>query len=155
MVLFVGFPASGKSTFAKTYFVPKGYEHINRDTLQTAEKCQRNAEAALSQKKSVVVDNTNPTIDSRQPYIRFASKAKIPIRCFWFKADMELASHLNHFRERISGGKHKHVPTLVYRKFKKDFEEPTKAEGFSEIVEINFVPKFDSEDLRKEFLKMC
>lgn len=55
MVIFVGFPASGKSTLAKTYFVPKGYVHVNRDTLKTQDKCLQAAEAAVRNGKSVVV----------------------------------------------------------------------------------------------------
>lgn len=39
MVIMVGPAASGKSTFVKKYFVPHGYVHINRDTLNTASKC--------------------------------------------------------------------------------------------------------------------
>jgi bifunctional polynucleotide phosphatase/kinase len=35
----IGPPASGKSTFTKKYLVPHKYVHINRDTLQTQEKC--------------------------------------------------------------------------------------------------------------------
>lgn len=30
LVVFVGFPASGKSTFAERYFVPKGYVRVNQ-----------------------------------------------------------------------------------------------------------------------------
>ena len=47
VVLLVGVPASGKSTFAKTYFVCEGYERINRDTLKTKEKCIKMAQKAL------------------------------------------------------------------------------------------------------------
>jgi adenylate kinase family enzyme len=39
MVVMIGPPASGKSTFSKKYFTPYGYVHINRDTLKTQDKC--------------------------------------------------------------------------------------------------------------------
>jgi bifunctional polynucleotide phosphatase/kinase len=39
MIIMIGLPASGKSTFSKKYFLPFGYVHINRDILKTQEKC--------------------------------------------------------------------------------------------------------------------
>lgn len=36
--------------------------------------------------------------------------------------------------------------------FKKNYEAPNVSEGFSEIVEIDFKPKFDSESDEKCFL---
>lgn len=39
LVVMVGVPASGKSTFSKQYFQPNGYVSVNRDTLGTVEKC--------------------------------------------------------------------------------------------------------------------
>ena len=41
MIIMVGTPASGKSTFVKKYLLPHGYAHVNRDTLKTPEKCYK------------------------------------------------------------------------------------------------------------------
>jgi bifunctional polynucleotide phosphatase/kinase len=35
VVIFVGLPGSGKSNFYKRIFAPKGYVHVNQDTLKT------------------------------------------------------------------------------------------------------------------------
>jgi len=42
MVIFVGSPGSGKSSFWMNY-MPK-YSRVNRDTLKTKEKCYKVAE---------------------------------------------------------------------------------------------------------------
>lgn len=42
MVIFVGSPGSGKSTFWKNYL--SKYARVNRDTLKTKEKCYQVAE---------------------------------------------------------------------------------------------------------------
>jgi bifunctional polynucleotide phosphatase/kinase len=55
IIVMVGFPASGKSSFVKKYLAPKGYERVNRDTLGTQEKCVSVAASALASGKSVVV----------------------------------------------------------------------------------------------------
>ena len=39
LIIMVGPPASGKSTFAKNFLIPFNYIHVNRDTLQTQDKC--------------------------------------------------------------------------------------------------------------------
>eukprot|EP00171_Calliarthron_tuberculosum_P006593 IDg6593t1 len=57
MVLLCGSPASGKSTFAKRYLISKGYVWVNQDS-STPSKCLKTASQALSEGKSVVVDNT-------------------------------------------------------------------------------------------------
>eukprot|EP00727_Mastigamoeba_balamuthi_P012198 m51a1_g7600 putative dna 3 phosphatase (486) ;mRNA; f:234084-236185 len=152
LVLFVGFPASGKSTLARTYMVPKGYAHVNRDTLKTQDKCLKFAKQALAEGKSVVVDNTNPAKDVRAQYIKAAKEAGVPVRCFRFNVDEQLAQHLNYFRERITNGASKHVPRIGYATYKKALQEPELSEGFSEIKRINFVANlFGSDDERASF----
>jgi len=84
MVIFVGCPASGKSTFAKKHFVPHNYEHINQDTLKSKDKCVKFARIAVEGGKSVVIDNTNPSADVRSEYIAIAKENGIPYRCFVF-----------------------------------------------------------------------
>jgi bifunctional polynucleotide phosphatase/kinase len=152
LVIFVGYPASGKSTFARRYFEPT-YVRVNRDILKSKEKCLKVCEEALEQGKSVLVDNTNPAASTRKQYISLAAKRNIPCRCFHFTASVELAKHLNMYREHITGGKSKHVPRIGYAVFTKNFEEPTLEEGFIEIRKVNFIPQFDSREEEAAFLE--
>lgn len=48
------------------------------------------------------------------------------------------------FREKLTGGLHKHVPRIAYNVFKKNFRAPTVKEGFKEIRIIDFSPYFDA-----------
>lgn len=110
VVVFCGFPAAGKSTFAKTHFLPHGYVHINRDQLKTKEKCVAKTLEALQSGRSVVVDNTNPSVEVRALYIAAARQFGVPVRCLQFVTALEVAQHLNMFREKLTQGEHKHVP---------------------------------------------
>lgn len=154
VVLFAGYPASGKSFFGQTYLEPKGYVHINRDTLGTWQKCVSLTTKALKEGNSVMIDNTNPDIESRARYIDVAKKAGVPCRCFVFTATHQQALHNERFRE-MTDKTHKPINVIVMNGFKSKFKEPTLKEGFKEIVKINFVPKFDSkkhELLYKQYL---
>jgi hypothetical protein len=70
--------ASGKSTFVKTHLIPKGYVHVNRDTLKTADKCLKVCRESLKDGKSVVVDNTSPEPATRAQYIKLAEGPPLP-----------------------------------------------------------------------------
>eukprot|EP00076_Gallus_gallus_P035695 XP_025001233.1 bifunctional polynucleotide phosphatase/kinase isoform X1 [Gallus gallus] len=89
----VGFPAAGKSTFLKTHIIPAGYAYVNRDTLGSWQRCVAATESALSRGRSVAVDNTNPDPESRQRYIACARAAAVPCRCLLFTASLEQAKH--------------------------------------------------------------
>lgn len=149
--MFVGRPASGKSAIRERYFVPHNYEAVNRDTLGTKEKCVKMANQAIKSGKSVVVDNTNPTKAGRQLYVDLAKKAGIPARCIFFNVDTALSYHLNMFRQNQSQGEKRRVPEVAYRTYAKNFEKPDSSEGFSEIIELDFVPQFDTDSDKKLF----
>ncbi|XP_058489988.1 bifunctional polynucleotide phosphatase/kinase [Solea solea] len=147
VIVAVGFPASGKSTFFHTHIIPKGYVYVNRDTLGSWQSCVSACERALREGRSVAVDNTNPDPESRKRYVDVATAAGVACRCFHFTASLEQAKHNNRFREMApSQGKHAKVNDMIFHSYKKHFVAPAVSEGFSEILQIHFVPNFkDSE----------
>lgn len=111
MVIMVGRPASGKSTFVEKYFVPHNYTRVNRvstlalatliisqDTLKTPAKCKAVAKEALNEGLSVVIDNTNGSAATRAEYIALARAKDVPVRCFYMTTEQEVANHLNYIR---------------------------------------------------------
>ena len=153
MVLLVGFPGCGKSTFARECLVPRGYVHVNRDTLKTPAKCLAATEAALKGGKSVVVDNTNPSASARAVYVNAAKAHKVPVRCVHFDVPEDVANHLNYYRERL--GTSPHVPRIAYAVFKKQYEAPALSEGFTTIIERPLVLKFPDEHSKRLFFQYC
>ena len=55
IILFVGSPGSGKSTFFKNQLEPEGYVRINQDILKTRDKCLKVADEQLAEEKSVAI----------------------------------------------------------------------------------------------------
>jgi hypothetical protein len=75
IVVLVGYPACGKTTFTRNNFVGAGYAHVNQDMYKTKEKCVVAAQDAVSRGESVVIDNTNGVRDTRKLYIDIAKAA--------------------------------------------------------------------------------
>lgn len=64
MMVFVGYPAMGKTRAYKKYFEPAGYVHINQDTLGSKTACVIEAETAIKEGKSVVIGASYMSIES-------------------------------------------------------------------------------------------
>ena len=93
MIICVGSPGSGKSTFVKTFL--SDYERINNDTLKTKENCMKACRQSLKEGKSVVVDNTNPKREVRAAYLKIAKDMKVKARCVFFDTPKEICKHNN------------------------------------------------------------
>jgi bifunctional polynucleotide phosphatase/kinase len=98
VVLFVGYPCLGKTSFYRGHFQIQGYEHINQDSLKTRDRCIKALQSALKGARSCVIDNTNRDVSTRAHYINVANAHKVPIRCILFVGSCELAWHNNLYR---------------------------------------------------------
>ncbi|KAF6764952.1 polynucleotide kinase 3'-phosphatase [Ephemerocybe angulata] len=154
LVVFVGFPSLGKTSFFRKHFQAAGYAHINQDTLKTRAKCVSAVVDAVKGGKSCVVDNTNKDAATRKLYIDIAKKNKIPIRCFYFTGSIDLAWHNNLYRAFVQPlaeleVRRDLVPYLAYVQFRDGFEEPGADEEFTEIKRVNFVFEGTEEERRR------
>ncbi|KAF6217243.1 hypothetical protein GE061_001597 [Apolygus lucorum] len=148
VIVMVGLPASGKSTFVKTHLVPKGYVSINRDTLGTAAKCEKLLKESLSSRKKVVVDNTNLDVETRRKIVNICQQFNVVPRCFLMDSNFQRCQHNNKFRI-IKGGDHAVITPMVMRASLSKFLAPKKEEGFLDIVHVPFIPKFKDDEDRK------
>eukprot|EP01126_Amoeba_proteus_P026815 TRINITY_DN2653_c0_g1_i1.p1 TRINITY_DN2653_c0_g1~~TRINITY_DN2653_c0_g1_i1.p1 ORF type:complete len:613 (+),score=128.35 TRINITY_DN2653_c0_g1_i1:196-2034(+) len=151
MILCVGPPGSGKSTFSRTYFGGSKYVIVNQDTLKTFSACLDTASRALRDGFSVVIDNTNPSKQKRGVWISLAQSIGVPVKVLFFRTDVDLSYHLNLMRWKLSNNSIPPVPTIAYAIFKKQFEAPTKEEGIQDIIDIPFVPSFKNSEEEKIF----
>ena len=146
----VGFPASGKSSITKDLIVGGGVS-LNRDTEGGAViDLLPKMEALLKQGKDVVLDNLFATAENRKPFIDAAKAAGVEIHCKVMGTSIEDSSVnavqrmidlLGHFptQEEIKKSKHPNIfPIVVLFKYKKEYQKPTKEEGFDSVEIIKF-----------------
>lgn len=93
LILFVGPPGAGKSTFYWRHLKPLGFERVNQDVLKSKDKCLKAATEYLKEGDSVVVDNTNPDPDTRKQWVELAKKQGVPVRCVWFRTPLVVCEH--------------------------------------------------------------
>lgn len=123
VVVMVGYPGSGKSTFAKTMFPSDRYHYVEGDVYKTAKAMVKEAEKYSHQ--SIVFDATNGTKERRAPLIAFAKEKGLPIRCIWVQTSLEQSLAQVKQRELETGIK---IPAVVLYVYRKKFEEPTEEE---------------------------
>jgi len=164
VVMVMGYPASGKSTITKD-LVAKGMVSLNRDTeggkiVDLLPKM----ESLLLDNKDVVLDNLFALAEVRKPFIDLAKKHGADISCLLMGASIEDAQFnvvqraiglLGKFPtpEVIKAAKHTNVfPPLVLFKYKKEFQKPTVAEGFSVVATRKFVREVDPTFVNKAII---
>ncbi|XP_066143065.1 uncharacterized protein F21D5.5 [Euwallacea fornicatus] len=150
VILMVGGQGSGKTFFVKEMLVPKGYIHVSRDLLGSWKKCIQVMEENLKRRKNVVIDNTNGDKESRQRYIQAAKKFNADVRCFIMNTSLAHMRHNNKFRE-LTDNTHTIVSDIIIFSYRKNYQEPEKEEGYSQILKIPFITKFINKDLEKVY----
>ncbi|NBP66995.1 MAG: HAD-IIIA family hydrolase [Bacteroidetes bacterium] len=130
IIIMVGYPGSGKSSFVETQFSHDNqYVILHGDELKTTAKIIKLAKTYISKGKSVVIDATNASKDKRKLYIDLAQEHNIQIRCVHVNTSYEEALYRNNNRERP-------VPKIVYNVYKKHFQEPKLEEGFKDVYVV-------------------
>ncbi|PNS17341.1 Bifunctional polynucleotide phosphatase/kinase [Sphaceloma murrayae] len=148
MILFVGSPGAGKSTFYHRHLKPLGYERINQDTLGSRDRCLRLATTHLTAGLSVAIDNTNADLDVRSHWLALAKQFSVPIRCVHFTAPSKLCEHNDTVRALVGGSmnpeKRSMLPKMAFSGFAGRYREPTVREGFQDVVKVEF--RFEGAD---------
>lgn len=156
LVILIGYPASGKSTFTRRHLRPRGFRHVNQDALKSAAKCSKAVIDGLRAGESVAVDMTNASEKARKKFLELVSKSGSDVRKIALHMDTprDVAEHLNIVRERkltspAASGSDEHgkqrVPSVAYHVYAKSFQPPSEDEGFDLIGRVCFRVHVDSD----------
>jgi predicted kinase len=134
LVVLVGIPGAGKSTFFRERFAHT-HLHVSKDLMRNARN--RNARQtamireALARQKSVVVDNTNPRRVDRAALIAIASEFGARVIGYFFDAPLEDCIRRNARRHGRA-----HVPNVAIYIAAKRLEVPGYDEGFDRLYRV-------------------
>ena len=136
--IFVGLPASGKTTFYQQNFTAT-HVHVSKDLwprgANKATRQQRELEAALSAGRSVVVDNTSPSPTDRAPIIAAARRHGARVVGYYFASGTREAVARN--RGRTGSAR---VPDVAIFTAAKRMSPPAYSEGFDELYRVTITP---------------
>ena len=104
IVVMCGFPGSGKSSLALGIFgSDPNYIIVSKDTYKT--RAFSIIKRAIKDGLSIIIDDTNVNIESRNIYIRIAQENELFVRCISMDTPLDICKHLNDTRVEISKGK--------------------------------------------------
>lgn len=134
-ILFIGIPASGKSTFYKERFFDT-HIRINLDMLKTRKRETLILQACLAAKQPFVIDNTNVLKTERAPYIEQVRAAGFRVIGYYFQARLQEALE----RNRQRSGK-ANIPEKGLLARYSQLQIPSLDEGFDQLFYVTIAPE--------------
>ena len=164
VILIGGMPAGGKTTLAKLY-TDRGYVRLNRDTVGgNVNDLLPAMKKAIEAGENVVMDNLYATKASRAETIKLAKELKAPISFYLMDTSLEDAQFnacvrmINRCGRLLYPDDHKKpeykddpnlFPVAVLYKYRKEFEEPSKEEGFDYVSKTRFMREYPKDWVNK------
>lgn len=143
LIIFIGLQASGKTTFFRTYFA-KTHELVSKDLMRNnrnrARRQTQLIETALVAGSSLVVDNTNATLEDRASLIQIGRIYAAEIIGYFFQSHLKYCLDRNQQRE----GKAR-VPDVAIYATNKRLRYPSYAEGFDKLYHVRMTDSFNFE----------
>jgi predicted kinase len=143
LIIFIGLQASGKSTFFHTHFAAT-HQLVSKDLMRNNKKPSRRQaqllESALQDGKSIVVDNTNPTIEDRASIIELGKLYGAEIMGYYFHSLLERCLERNRQRHLKA-----RVPDVALYSTIKKLNPPSYSEGFHKLYYVQITGDFTFE----------
>ncbi|HUS13622.1 MAG TPA: AAA family ATPase [Chloroflexia bacterium] len=134
-VIFAGLQASGKSTFYLERFFHT-HVRVSLDMLKTRQREAVLLRTCIDMQQPFVVDNTNPTIAARAPYIALARAAGFRVTGYYFQSQPAACVARN--STRAPGAQ---VPALAIWGTAKKLQPASLDEGFDKLYTVRIAPE--------------
>jgi predicted kinase len=146
LVILIGLQASGKSAFRRAHFSGTHF-CISKDDFPKARKRNqrqiRMLEEAFQQGLSVVLDNTNPSVEERAELIALAHTFQATVTGYYFESMVADCLQRNGQRQGAA-----RVPDVAIFSTIKKLQRPDYSEGFDRLFFVRLADelKFEIED---------
>lgn len=117
LVLLVGYPGCGKSTYSKKHF--DKYVYINQDTDKTKNNSINKVKEAVKEEKSIIIDNTNLSYEKRQEFINLVTD-KYKIKIIVFDIPIEVCQYMMYYRVQTTH--QQPINIITYRTMNKNYK---------------------------------
>lgn len=136
--LFMGFPLSGKSTYAKQFQLPHievdevryaitgTYLHSEDSSSFVADVVYQSVEHYLKKEQEVIVEGMFLTVHSRRLFVDLAKKYEFEVFVYWFDPSISWLTERFHHTET----KKPHLSLSYLEWIRRGFEFPSIDEGF-------------------------
>lgn len=129
LILLIGIPASGKSTFYQRRFVST-HVHISLDVLRTRFQERAALDRCFAERLPIVVDNNNATREERSRYIGLANVRGYAVIGYYFAS--QISASLERNRERPTP-----LPDKAIFGQAGKLERPKRDEGFDALYYVS------------------
>jgi predicted kinase len=136
LIILIGLQAAGKSTFYRTRFA-ETYEHISKDLLKSSKNKNKNQKQtertgkAFLEERSVIIDNTNVTVQDRQLLVDIGRRYDATIIGYYFEPDVSGSRTRNSQREGKAQVPEKAIFITAHK-----LEPPSYDEGFDALYYV-------------------
>jgi predicted kinase len=138
VILLVGLQGSGKTTFYRTHYAAT-HVLVSKDRFRNNRRPQRRQmqliKQALKEGRSVVVDNTNPTVEDRAPIIALARCYGATVQGYFFESRLSDCLERN---ARRNG--RERVPEKALLITFGRLQAPKLVEGFDRVNQVRLTP---------------
>lgn len=135
LILLIGLPASGKSSFFQKHFADS-HRLISKDLLRNNRRKDRRQrgllEEAFLESRPVVLDNTHPSRQSRRPWIEWATEKGWLVKGYYLSCSVEECQRRNSLRPLDT-----RVPDVGFFTILRELERPCLSEGFQELYFVD------------------
>lgn len=156
MLLLVGIPGSGKSTFAKILQKAKPWKYviINQDLLKTRKKCIDAVRRTLSENKVPIIDRCNFNVEQRKHFVDMArNEFQVPVDCVVFSYSKDVCIRRCENRrghQTMSQGKARMVVSMMMSRFSPPLQNGADGETFRTLRNVTNIQM--ANDIVLEYL---